>query len=249
MQSGLILPKLELLIRLGLMPINLLPIVRRALLRIKTGIMLTPEDRYVLGILIDRVLDFCLDDPTTYQRFRTYVATRRSMPNAYMHESANPMKKAMEKLTPEMLTNLSRSILSKFGKGTPLRKSDLILANRAKAYKMVKHKMKRKVKGRNVAVQPSFKKKIKEEVVYRLREDRRREELKGMPEGMLNNIANNINSKLRAGGKISPEEKKLASRAKAELRRRRDNAGIRLGEESQKDFLRAMIFEFFQKKT
>ena len=50
------------------------------------------------------------------------------------------------------------------------------------------------------------------------------ETLKKMPQGMLDTLATNAKSKERAGGKLSPEDKRMASRAKAELRRRRDNA-------------------------
>lgn len=48
-------------------------------------------------------------------------------------------------------------------------------------------------------------------------------DLKRTPEGMLDTLSGNVRAKARAGGKVSPAEKKLASRAKAELRRRRDN--------------------------
>lgn len=47
-------------------------------------------------------------------------------------------------------------------------------------------------------------------------------DLKRTPEGMLDSIANLLKTKLRAGGKVSSAEKRLASRAKTELRRRRD---------------------------
>lgn len=48
-------------------------------------------------------------------------------------------------------------------------------------------------------------------------------DLKRTPEGMLDTIAGSVRGKKKAGGKISSSEKRLASRAKAELRRRRDN--------------------------
>lgn len=48
-------------------------------------------------------------------------------------------------------------------------------------------------------------------------------DFKRTPEGMLDTMATNVKSKVRAGGKVSPAEKRLASRAKSELRRRRDN--------------------------
>jgi len=48
-------------------------------------------------------------------------------------------------------------------------------------------------------------------------------DLKKTPEGMLSTLAGAAERKAKAGGKVSPDEKKLASRAKTELRRRRDN--------------------------
>lgn len=48
-------------------------------------------------------------------------------------------------------------------------------------------------------------------------------DLKRTPEGMLDQLASSTKSKKKAGGHSSAAEKRLASRAKAELRRRRDN--------------------------
>lgn len=55
-------------------------------------------------------------------------------------------------------------------------------------------------------------------------------DLKRTPEGMLSTMANAAKNKERAGGKVSPSEKRLASKAKAELRRRRDNLKGRMSE-------------------
>lgn len=49
-------------------------------------------------------------------------------------------------------------------------------------------------------------------------------DLKKTPEGMLVSLSTQAERKKRAGGKVSDEEKKLASKAKSELRRRRDVA-------------------------
>ncbi len=134
------LSKLELLVRLGLMPLQTLPILRRALYRIQSGTMLTPDDRMVIATLLNKLMSMSFDDSAIFQRMRTIVTQTR-----------NP---AMESIVTE--------------------KSD--------------------------------------------------ETLKRMPEGMLSTLATNVKSKERAGGKLSPEDKRVASRAKAELRRRRDNA-------------------------
>ena len=48
-------------------------------------------------------------------------------------------------------------------------------------------------------------------------------DLKRTPEGMLDQLASATKSKKKAGGHTSAAEKRLSSRAKAELRRRRDN--------------------------
>ena len=48
-------------------------------------------------------------------------------------------------------------------------------------------------------------------------------DLKRTPEGMLDQLASSTKSKKKAGGHTSAAEKRLSSRAKAELRRRRDN--------------------------
>jgi hypothetical protein len=48
-------------------------------------------------------------------------------------------------------------------------------------------------------------------------------DLKRTPDGMLDQLASATKSKKKAGGHTSAAEKRLSSRAKAELRRRRDN--------------------------
>ena len=57
-------------------------------------------------------------------------------------------------------------------------------------------------------------------------------DLKKAPEGMLMSYANSIKTKLRAGGKPSVTDKQLASKAKNELRRRRNVQSKRMMGES-----------------
>lgn len=65
--------------------------------------------------------------------------------------------------------------------------------------------------------------------------------LRRTPEGMLDTITSNIRTKLAAGGKVSPEEKRLSSRAKAELRRRRDVKKKRRMRESYEHALQTVL--------
>lgn len=139
--EGINVPRLEQLVRLGLLPLQTLPALRRALDRVQGGVMLTPEDRKVISILLDRLMGLSLNDTTTFQRLRVLSTQNRNT---------------------DMTNNL-------------------------------------------------------------VHEDRRREELKRMPQGMLDTLANNITIKLRSGGKATRAEKTMASRAKSELRRRREN--------------------------
>ncbi len=60
-------------------------------------------------------------------------------------------------------------------------------------------------------------------------------DLKRTPEGMLDSMSSSLKSKKRAGGRVSKAEKRLASRAKTELRRRRDNKKGREDYKSMKE--------------
>jgi hypothetical protein len=138
LEENINLPKLELLVRLGLMPLRLLPILRRALSRVEAGSMLTPEDRRVIAMFLDKIMNITLDDPSIFQRMRTLITQKRNF---------------------SMKNNVTEADIT----------------------------------------------------------------LKRMPVGMLSTLATNVKSKERSGGKLSPEDKRVASRAKAELRRRRHN--------------------------
>ena len=61
------------------------------------------------------------------------------------------------------------------------------------------------------------------------------------PEGMLDTITTNIKTKLAAGGRVTAAEKRLSSRAKAELRRRRDVKNKRRMRESYDHALQVVL--------
>ena len=128
--------KLEQLVRLGLLPLKILPILKRALKRLQSGTMLNPEDRQALKMFVDKLIPMTLDDTATFTRLRTAVTQHRTT-------------------------------------------------------KMESH----------------------------IHEDDR---LKQTPEGMLDTITRNVKAKVASGGKISIVDKRMASAAKSELRRRRD---------------------------
>lgn len=73
-------------------------------------------------------------------------------------------------------------------------------------------------------------------------------ELQKAPEGMLMSFAKIVKSKIRAGGKPTDGDKKLASRAKAELRRRRNVASKRMVESADpaeySERIKALMQEF-----
>ena len=149
LQEDFNLPKLELLVRLGLMPLQSLPYLRRALSRLQGGIMLSPDDRKVLFQLVDKMLSLSLNDPAVFQRIRTQVTHHQvpTMENTDINEAEIDLKRA--------------------------------------------------------------------------------------PEGMLTTLANSLRTKMRAGGVVSITDKRIASRAKAELRRRRDNMFHKMREEME----------------
>jgi len=149
--------KLELLVRLGMLPLQSLPYLRRALSRLQNGMALSPDDRKILSQLVDKMLSLSLDDPAVFQRIRTQV----------IHQKVPTMEN----------TNINEAEIN----------------------------------------------------------------FKRAPEGMLTTLANSIRTKMRAGGTISITDKRIASRAKAELRRRRDNIFHKMREETE--FVPAVSYE------
>ena len=129
--------KMEQLVRLGLLPLKILPVLKRALKRLGSGSMLNPEDRHALAMLVDKILYLSLDDSATFNRMRTAVTQHR-------------------------ITQMEQQI------------------------------------------------------------HERDDELKRTPEGMLDTITRNVKAKVASGGKLSIIDKRTASAAKSELRRRRD---------------------------
>jgi hypothetical protein len=66
--------RLEILVRQGLMPYNTLPILKRALLRLRTGIVLQGAERDVLTTFINSMLYIVLGNETIFQRAKLLAA-------------------------------------------------------------------------------------------------------------------------------------------------------------------------------
>lgn len=155
-------PNLELLVRLGFMPLKDLFFLRRALDRLHGGVMLTPADRDVLSRMMTKLLQMTMGNPAIFNQLRMQV-TKESL--------------------------------------------DM-------------------------------------DVVESMLIEIRDELLKKIPDGMLDTIATNVKSKLGAGGKISPEDKRAASKAKSELRRRRDNKKHKMKNESYEKVFQQVLSNY-----
>ena len=59
--------RLDTLVRQGMMPAKSLPILHRALDKLKAGQTLTPYEREGISKLMDKVMSFSMGDDITYQ--------------------------------------------------------------------------------------------------------------------------------------------------------------------------------------
>ncbi len=164
--------KLEDLVRVGLIPVQELPILRRALRYVEQGTFLPANERKVFYKLVRKYMSTTLLDPTINRLIRQRIMT-------------NPMREDIQAAIAEAKSALKKT--------------------------------KKKVSATDML-----------ESLYQTEDV----DLKKAPEGMLMSYANSVKTKLRAGGKPSVTDKQLASKAKSELRRRRNVQAKRMMGES-----------------
>ena len=69
--------RLDTLVRQGMMPAKSLPILHRALDKLKAGQTLTPYEREGISKLMDKVMSFSMGDDITYNRQRLHTQKTR----------------------------------------------------------------------------------------------------------------------------------------------------------------------------
>lgn len=134
--------KIEELVRMGLMPVHLLPWLKRGLEHVQQDAFLPLVERKIVYLFMNRIMAHVFDDQLIYRLVR-----QRTAMNKYEEHDNTGLETIAEE-------------------GPDLKKA---------------------------------------------------------PEGSLLGMARSVETKKRAGGKVSDADKKMASKAKAELRRRRDN--------------------------
>jgi hypothetical protein len=164
--------KLEDLVRVGLIPVQELPVLRRALRYVEQGTFLPANERKVFYKLVRKYMSTTLLDPTINRLIRQRIMT-------------NPMREDIQAAIAEAKSALKKT--------------------------------KKKISATDML-----------ESLYQTEDV----DLKKAPEGMLMSYANSVKTKLRAGGKPSVTDKQLASKAKSELRRRRNVQAKRMMGES-----------------
>ena len=107
--------KMEQLVRLGLLPLKILPVLKRALKRLGSGSMLNPEDRHALAMLVDKILYLSLDDSATFNRMRTAVTQHRITQMEQQNNLINDLAKDVDGLN-HNLNSLTKDIAENFAK-------------------------------------------------------------------------------------------------------------------------------------
>jgi hypothetical protein len=164
MQSTARIKKIEELVRMGLLPVDRLALLKKAVSNMESDMFLPLVQRKIFYEFIQKFLDLTLSDVTISRLIKMRVQRLR-----------------YEQTEDDNLLNIQE---------TQMKTSKNILK--------------------------SF---YAEDI-----------EMKKAPEGMLTTYANLVKQKIRAGGKPSEGDKKLASMAKNELRRRRNVASKRMSE-------------------
>jgi hypothetical protein len=165
MQNNIRIKKIEELVRLGLLPIERLALLKRAVVNMEKDIYLPVEQRKIFYDFIERLLDLSLSDQTINRLIRMKVQRMKyeqlETPHQIIEEPTMPAKNVLKAFYAEDI------------------------------------------------------------------------EMKKSPEGMLMTYANLVKQKIRAGGKPSDADKRLATMAKNELRRRRNVMSKRMSEETE----------------
>lgn len=165
MQNHIRIKKIEELVRLGLLPIERLALLKRAIINMEKDMFLPVAQRKIFYDFIERLLDLSLSDQTINRLIRMKVQRLK-------YEQLEQNSQLIEETTMP-----AKNVLRAF---------------------------------------------YAEDI-----------ELKKAPEGMLMTYANLVKQKIRAGGKPSEGDKRLATMAKNELRRRRNVMSKRMSEETE----------------
>lgn len=234
------LQKIEELIKMGLMPIQTLPYLKRAVTHMEQDMFLPFQERKIFYDFVEELMDIALGNPTINRLVKNQAALTK-----YEETEITEAKKCAycgEEMTGEGKYCCEGCEKAAMKKEKVEQVDEVVMASKAPAKPMdddLKAKVKADMEKRRQARQTQMAD-IKKEYDAASKKDLNKSyrksafkedaetvseeglDFKRTPEGMLDSIANLMKTKLRAGGKVSPSEKRLASRAKTELRRRRD---------------------------
>jgi hypothetical protein len=201
------LKKIEELVRMGIMPIENLPFLKRAFVHAENNMFMPHGERKIFYDFINELMDITLNDVTINRLVKQKVAASKFNEEVESVEEAIIAPKTQTKIPDEAKAKAAADMAAaKKKREDALASAKAELASASKkdlSDTMRKHMFK------------------KEDV-----------ELKKAPEGMLMTFANLVKSKVRAGGKPTEGDKKLVSKAKNELRRRRNVMSKRMSEEA-----------------
>lgn len=233
---------IEQLVRMGLMPVEQLPFLKRALVQMESGAFMPAPERRSFYTFINKLLEVTLSDPAILRQVKNKTASLKNE-EAIVEDchSTKPLENFDDKVSPNTWAP---------GTADAVAPTDPMAEGHCKACGLLKKavaglagthcltcdKVMLATAVRDFAAYPigHHEEAVNEAI-----------DLKKTPPGMLQTLANIVKQKKRAGGKPTPEDKKMATRAKNELRRRRH-----MGEEvEQIDELSKKTLEKYTEKS
>lgn len=206
--------KIEELVRAGLMPVQTIPFLRKAMHRVEQDELLTLPERRSFYQFCNQLLDIVLGDSTIYR-----MVKQRSIGNRHTVS----MKETVSEASTGVKSSVSHSdeVKAQVAKDMEKRR-----AARRAALDSAQNELNTSTVDKKVGLRKMLRKESAEHVVEDV-------EMKKAPEGMLITFSKIVKTKLHAGGKPTEGDRKLASKAKSELRRRRNVASKRMAESTE----------------
>lgn len=205
------LSQIEQLVRLGFISPRELHTIKKAIMYVDQGMVLPDPERTIFYQFVDRLVDMTIGDPSIFRYLRNRIITKTRNESMSLTEASTGAKPATSHSD-----EIKAKVAADIQKRRDARKAQTQSALDAAKAELDATPKKEFTRGSKIFVRKEDAETIDVDAIFEAIE------LRKASDGILQQFANIIHSKRRAGGRPTDEDKKLATRAKAELRRRRN---------------------------
>lgn len=205
------LSQIEQLVRLGFISPKQLHNIKKAVMYADQGMTLPDPERSVFYQFVDRLVDMTIGDPAIFRYLRNRTITSTRNESMSLTEASTGVKSSANHTD-----DIKAKVAADIQKRKDARKTETDKALSAAKAELDSTPAKEFKRGSKIFVRKEDVEEIDVDALFEAIE------LRKASDGILQQFANIMHSKRRAGGVPTDEDRKLATRAKAELRRRRN---------------------------